>query len=724
MKTSVVFAAVFGYLSLLGTANAKEWIIVTPEHSFESVAQIVERLKENSGRRLEQMQVAKVSQDRFILVDGDDAFIQELQSRTAGHVGFFPNTPVEVFNEVWHRDRLDGAIDKNPFSASHTGHNTTVYVLDTGIRATHQDFGGRAVQGASTVGGLPRDGHGHGTHVASTAVGDKWGVAVDARVVGVKVLSDSGGGSTFQVIQGIEWAVSDSSGEPSVISMSLGGGKSQALDLAVIEAANAGHIVVLAAGNSYMDACDVSPAGASANGIVTVGASMKDDTIASFSNYGPCVEIFAPGVQVVAASHLDDTSSTKMSGTSMATPVVAGIAAVLLEKHNKDVTAALSEMWALTQMGRIEAPLPTTNTIAQVPVYTGPPTPPTVSPTLPPTFAPARLCERNGNKCVDPEASNFGGREPHGTDSIAAFLKRSSTLLCEPTDDNFTGMIVLVTRGECYFATKVLNAQRRGAIGVIFENKKNSQLIVPQPPASGGETLPDIPSAMVQFGSVNSMENSVVSWGSKSEFDKITPAPTNKGTVAPTLAPTVKQRKDCDKIGKRDKCINRKDCRWHKPTKSCDIKTDTPTSAPSVTSPPTCNNGKDCDRISKRRKCINRNDCRWYTSTNSCDIKTDAPTSAPSEDPQDPTSPPTSNNGKDCDRISKRRKCINRNDCRWYTSTNSCDIKTDAPTPAPSSSLPASSPNPSKHPTREPTLKPSHHPTREPTLKPSQHPSV
>jgi cerevisin len=219
-----------------------------------------------------------------------------------------------------------------PYTYNHAngGEGVTVFVLDTGVNTSHVDFGGRATWGTTTDdGSSDADGNGHGTHCAGTIAGNTYGVAKKANIVAVKVLGDDGSGSWSGVIAGIDW-VTKHSADKKVISMSLGGGKNDALNQAVTAAINAGVVTVVAAGNENQDACNVSPA--STPGAITVGATDVNDRKASFSNYGKCVDILAPGVNVLSAWIGSNTATNSISGTSMATPHVAGLAATVFSQ--------------------------------------------------------------------------------------------------------------------------------------------------------------------------------------------------------------------------------------------------------------------------------------------------------------------------------------------------------------------------------------------------------
>lgn len=221
---------------------------------------------------------------------------------------------------------LDGRI-ATPFD----GAGVTAYIIDTGVRGDHSEFSGRILAGYDAVGDGKgsKDCNGHGTHVAGTVAGRTYGVAPEASVVPVRVLDCSGSGSVSGVIAGIDWAVSDhAAGAPAVANMSLGGGYSAALNATVASGAADGITFVVAAGNSHTDACGASPA--SEPTAVTVGSTTSSDARSSFSNYGTCLDLFAPGSSILSAAIGSPTATATLSGTSMASPHVAGAAALLL----------------------------------------------------------------------------------------------------------------------------------------------------------------------------------------------------------------------------------------------------------------------------------------------------------------------------------------------------------------------------------------------------------
>ncbi|MGK5684548.1 S8 family peptidase [Actinoplanes sp. URMC 104] len=233
---------------------------------------------------------------------------------------------------TWGLDRIDQR--NRPLSTTYTypvtASNVTAYIIDTGIKYTHNDFGGRATAGYDAVGTGGVDCNGHGTHVAGTVGGTTYGVAKQVRLVGVRVLNCSGSGTNAGVIAGVNW-VTQNARKPAVANMSLGGGASTALDNAVAASISSGVTYALAAGNSNANACSSSPARVAS--AITVGATTSTDARASYSNYGTCLDIFAPGSSITSDWYTSNTATNSISGTSMASPHAAGAAALVLSRN-------------------------------------------------------------------------------------------------------------------------------------------------------------------------------------------------------------------------------------------------------------------------------------------------------------------------------------------------------------------------------------------------------
>jgi subtilisin family serine protease len=297
----------------------------------------------NAPKRFEHLNVesARLHKRSFIHIS-EFMFVDDLSQQDlitlSEHYHIEKDQEVSISTE-WHLDRVDQRtlpLDLQPFAGNSLDNsNVDIYILDTGIDVSHPEFQGTAIWGANFVGdNLNTDCHSHGTHVASSAGGSTVGVARRSTLVAVKVLGCSGGGSYSGVISGIEWSVrrAQQTGKLSIINMSLGGGASDAVTAAVESAHTAGVYVVVAAGNSNDNACNYSPA--KAPSAITVAASDNSDNKASFSNWGTCVDIYAPGACLLGA--VPNGGYQVMCGTSMASPIAAGVLATYLSRKGRD----------------------------------------------------------------------------------------------------------------------------------------------------------------------------------------------------------------------------------------------------------------------------------------------------------------------------------------------------------------------------------------------------
>merc|ERR1740121_2450328 len=326
-----------GSLSELGTQVEQEWVVVVKEGTTGD--QLLHMCKA-SKHACNLIGSPDKGGFPFLEMRGTEKDLEQVIQDGEGAVKYVePDSMVYMIPEIrgveaatWGLNRV-GADQRG-----RAGAGSTVFVLDTGGRWPHREFTGRASSALDMTSGSPvecngdancaGDRQGHGTHCAGTAGGETFGVAPSASVRSVKVLSDQGSGSWSWSYAALDW-LATSPTRPAVASMSLGGsGTQQAMRDAVDVAVNSGVTVVVAGGNSNSDACNFSPAFVPS--AITVGSTTSTDARSSFSNYGPCTDIWAPGSDVVSASHTSDSGSRSLSGTSMACPHVSGAAALIL----------------------------------------------------------------------------------------------------------------------------------------------------------------------------------------------------------------------------------------------------------------------------------------------------------------------------------------------------------------------------------------------------------
>lgn len=286
-----------------------------------------------------------------------------------------PDTPVHTFGQQvdppsWGLDRIDERWRPTDgvYNYPNKAENVTAYVIDTGISPTHQDFGGRVAPGHDFVDddADATDGNGHGTFMAGIIAGAEFGVAKGATVVPVKVLDDNGSGSMSDVIAGIDWVTANAV-KPAVANMSLGGRANVALDNAVKASIASGVTYTVVAGGSYSDARNFSPARVAE--AITVGGTDREDCVASFSNYGPALDIYAPGVQITGPWIGSDTATMTLSGSASA-PHVAGGAALYLHDHPTATPGQVAAYlrWRATHGVLCDVPPHTVNAL----LYVGP----------------------------------------------------------------------------------------------------------------------------------------------------------------------------------------------------------------------------------------------------------------------------------------------------------------------------------------------------------------
>jgi len=345
--------------SSLGASDgelAGEWVVVVKAGTTDAQMQSLCKTAPNGCNLVGHPEKGGVP---FLEMRGTEKDLAKLVQSATGVIDFIePDQTVHMIPEIesdveaatWGLNRI------NADQRGRTGAGATVFVLDTGVRSSHREFGGRAASALDMTSGSLRecngatncagDAQGHGTHCAGTAGGASYGVAPGAAVRSVKVLSDQGSGSWSWSYEALDWLAAGNGARvrPAVASMSLGGpGTQQAMRNAVDAAVNSGVVVVVAGGNDNSDACGFSPAFVPS--AITVGSTTSTDSRSSFSNYGRCTDIWAPGSSILSASHRSDTGTATLSGTSMACPHVSGGAALVLSGNpSMKASAVVSEL--------------------------------------------------------------------------------------------------------------------------------------------------------------------------------------------------------------------------------------------------------------------------------------------------------------------------------------------------------------------------------------------
>ena len=476
----------------------------------------------------------------------------------------------------------------------------------------------------------PYDNNGHGSHVAGVVAGATFGAAPGAQVVSIKVLGYSGEGKLSSVIKGLAWALDNAKGRPAVVTMSLTTTKNNSvadgvsLGDAIEECSRGGMIAVVAAGNTASDACGWSPSelggrAAKSKGVISVGATSAEDRRASFSNFGACVDLFAPGVGIVSAWKDGPFCNSTMSGTSTAAPLVAGAAAVLLDKHAGSKPAAMSELFALAARGVVgDAGAGSPNRLLPVPRRAaGGGKAPTPAPTLPP---PSELCVGD-SVCTANFAAALYGPVFTAETVVAGPLAVASSQLCAATKEAFAGAVVLVARGKCKFFDKTLLAQAQGARAVVL------YLDTPGDPPFALPYLDDasavrIPTFVVTFAdglALKELAGKPVRVGPPQPQPQPSAAPTAPGPgpgppSPPTPAPAPAPTQACAAKKSAAACAAALGCRWWKPPGSNKARcyttpapTPAPSPAPSLVSPmaPACSgtfaqSGAVCKKLGLR----------------------------------------------------------------------------------------------------------------------------